>query len=221
MGAKIIAVGVLAGVTVLMATLEGKTAFLVGGALINAGYSIQDGQKAFDFEHLEGITPDEVWTELAEQNRLASSVRSRFPRTDRHPLVAMLVCMDARIDTNELAGDSRRNYYVVRTAGSVMSPEEEDMLELAVVNGVKVLVLTRHTDCAAEKVAADPAQRARFPALAASIDERDARLREFLARPAIAERIASGELIVKQQLIETANDHLIDRRTHSASGAGL
>lgn len=33
----------------------------------------------------------------------------------------------------------------------------EEMLELAVANGVKVVVLATHTDCAAEKVAGDPA----------------------------------------------------------------
>lgn len=40
-----------------------------------------------------------------------------------------------------------------------MAAEEEEMLDLAVANGVKVIVLTRHSDCAAEKVAKDPALR--------------------------------------------------------------
>ena len=62
-------------------------------------------------------------------------MRTRFPRSTNHPVIAMLVCMDARIDTNELAGDTRHFYYIVRTAGSVMAEQEEDMLELAVANG--------------------------------------------------------------------------------------
>lgn len=83
------------------------------------------------------------------------------------------------------------------------------MLELAVLNGVKVLVLTRHTDCAAEKVAADPEMRAQFPRLSVAVDERSARVAEFLKRPLIAERLASGELLVEQLFVDTRSDHLV------------
>jgi carbonic anhydrase len=124
-------------------------------------------------------------------------------------VVALLVCMDARIDTSELAGDSRRYYYVVRTAGSVLGEEEQEMLELAVINGVKVVVLTRHTDCAAEKLAADPVRRAQFPRLAAAVDERAAHVEAFLKRPLIAERVAKGELRVEQLVIDTRDDELL------------
>ena len=72
--------------------------------------------------------------------------------------------MDARIDTNELLGDTRHYYYIIRTAGSVLSPREEEMLELAVENGVKLVVLTTHSDCAAEKAASEPETRKRYPA---------------------------------------------------------
>ena len=92
--------------------------------------------------------------------------------------------MDARIDTNELTGDTRHYYYIVRTAGSVLSEREEEMLELAVENGVELVVLTTHSDCAAEKTAALPEKRKLYPALAKAVDERDQRIREFLARPA-------------------------------------
>lgn len=149
-----------------------------------------------------------MWTEFQRQNALSASVRDRFPRSTEHPVLAMLVCMDARIDTSELAGDTRRYYYVVRTAGSVLGAQEQEMLELAVQNGVKVIVLTRHTDCAAEKAAADPEKRAAYPALTTAVDERDARVAEFLARPVIADRIAQGELLVKSLVIDTRSDRL-------------
>lgn len=158
-----------------------------------------------------------MWTEFKSQTEMAAKVRETFPRTAYHPVVAMLVCMDARIDTNELVGDTRRNYYVVRTAGSAMSAKEEEMLELAVNNGVKLIVLTRHTDCAAEKAAKNPEARAKYPALVAAVDERDQKVAEFLARPAIAERIASGKLIVKQLDIDTANEHLVEHANAPAS----
>lgn len=193
----------------LALAVSAKSQFVVGGALVNAGLRMQDHLQAYDFEHDENITAEQVWQEFREQNELAAKVRESFPRTARHPVVAMLVCMDARIDTSELAGDTRRYYYVVRTAGSVLSTEEQEMLELAVVNGVKLLILTRHTDCAAEKAAADPEKRKAFPTLVQAVDEREQRVAEFLARPVIAEKVAKGELLVKQLIIDTTSDHLV------------
>jgi carbonic anhydrase len=122
----------------------------------------------------------------------------------------MLVCMDARLDVAEMTGDTRHVAYVVRTAGSVIGEAEEEMLELAVLRGVKLLVLTRHTDCAAEAIAADPQQRARFPALAEAIDARDRRVTGFLARPAIASRVAEGTLLVKEVLIDTSTERVTE-----------
>jgi hypothetical protein len=89
----------------------------------------------------------------------------------------------------------------------VLSEREEEMLELAVENGVRLVVWTTHTDCAAEKAASTPAKRERFPALARAVDEREARFAEFLARPAIATRIADGRLGVKRVEIETETEH--------------
>jgi carbonic anhydrase len=120
----------------------------------------------------------------------------------------MVVCMDARLDTNELTGDTRRFYYFIRTAGSVLSEQEQEMLELAVANGVKLIVWTTHTDCAAERAAASEMQRRLYPALARAVDERDARLAEFLVRPAIAARLAKGTLAVKVVNIDTMTERM-------------
>lgn len=181
--------------------------FLLGGALINAGYRLQDHLEAYDFEHTHA-SPQQIWDEFLSQNRLASSVRQRFPRSRRHPLIAMVVCMDGRLDTNEIAGDTREYYYVLRLAGSVLSEKEEEMLELAVSNGTRVVVFTTHTDCAAEKVARDPSKRPLFPNLSKAVDERQQRFTEFLARPMIREKTAKGELLVKWMDLETADEHL-------------
>jgi carbonic anhydrase len=186
-----------------------RAQFIVGGGLVNVGFRMQDHLHAYDFEHGDKITPTEVWTEFQRQNELSASVRNRFPRSTEHPLIALLVCMDARIDTGELAGDTRRYYYVVRTAGSVLDEQEQEMLELAVQSGVKVIILTRHTDCAAETAAADPEKRKAYPALIAAVEERDMRVAQFLARPVIADRISKGELLVKNLVIDTRSDHLI------------
>jgi hypothetical protein len=188
----------------------GRARFLLGGALVSAGVRLQDHIEPYDFVHEDAAeSPEQVWAEFERQNELSSKVLERFPRTAEHPMVALLVCMDSRIDTTELAGDTRGYYYVVRTAGSVLGPEEQEMLELAVANGVKLIVLTRHTDCAAEKAAGVPAMQAQFPSLTRGVLEREQRVAEFLARPLIAERISSGALLVKQVVIETGSEHLL------------
>lgn len=184
-----------------------RAEFILGGAMVNLGYRLQDHIHDFDFEHHE-VTPAQVWAELIDQNRMASSVRARWPRSSHHPLVAMVACMDARLDTNEIAGDTRRYYYVLRLAGSVMSPKDEDMLELAVANGTKVVVFTTHSDCAAEKIAKDPERRGQFPNLTQAIAERKARFDEFMARDNIRRKIESGELMVKWMHLDTATEQL-------------
>jgi carbonic anhydrase len=194
--------------------LSPRFEFMVGGGLVNLGFRLQDRLSKFDFEHDDSITPDQIWTELERQNELAAAVRGVFPRTARHPVVAILACMDARIDTSELVGDTRRYYYVVRTAGSVLSPAEQEMLELAVINGVKIILLTTHTDCAAEGAAADPELREDFPALIALMDERARRVEEFMARPTIRDAIAAGELQVKHARIDTSTDRLVVEEKH-------
>jgi len=202
---------------ILAVLLSPRAEFIVGGGLVNLGFRLQDRLSHFDFEHDESITPDQVWVELERQNELAAGVRNFFPRTVRHPVVAVLACMDARIDISELVGDTRRYYYVVRTAGSVLSPAEQEMLELAVINGVKIIVLTTHTDCAAEAAAADPELREKFPALISLMDERERRVEEFIARPTIRDAIAEGKLQIKQARIDTSTDRLVvDIEHHDA-----
>lgn len=203
----VLAGGLAAAVVVAWVVFDQRLQFILGGAMINAGYGLQDRLERYDFQH-EHATPEEVWQEFLSQNQMASSVRATFPRTDRHPLVAMVACMDARLDTNEIAGDTRRYYYVLRLAGSVLEPTEEEMLELAVANGVEVVVFTTHTDCAAEKAAKDPASRQRYPHLAAAVDEREMRFNEFLARPAIAARLKDGTLLVKWMDLDTKDEHV-------------
>jgi carbonic anhydrase len=204
-----VVVGGGVAVLLLVCALFPKVQFLLGGGLVSAGTRMQDRLTAYDFVHEQDLEPEHIWTELSKQNELASEVRATVERTARHPVVALVACMDGRIDTSELVGDTRGYYYVVRTAGSVLSQAEQEMLELAVENGVKLVLLTSHTDCAAEAAAADPETHAKFPALTSLVDEREERIAEFLERPVIRERIAAGELLVKRARIDTATDRLL------------
>lgn len=206
-------IGAAAGVLVLLGVIalfvSPKLEFMLGGALVNAGFRLQDPLEQFDLEEAHELTPEEIWQEMLERNELTAGVRSRFPRTPYHPLVAMVACMDNRIDAHELVGDTRNYYYIVRTAGSVMPSPEQDMLELAVMNGVKVVLLTSHTKCAAEAAAANPELRAKFSAMTDLVYEREASIKEFLERPLIKEKIAKGELLVKRARIDTDNERLV------------
>lgn len=205
----ILAGGVLVIAVALALMMFPKAEFVLGGAMINVGYRLQDRLAHYDFIHDESISPDEIWEELKRQNDLAADVRELFPRTARHPVVAVVACMDGRIDTNELVGDTRGYYYVVRTAGSVLSPAEQEMLELAVLNGVRLVLITTHTDCAAEAAAADPELEKKFPAMTSLVDVRERSIEEFMARPFIRDSIAAGKLTVKRARIDTANERLM------------
>lgn len=211
--AAVVAAGLLA------IAINGRAEFLAGGALVNIGFRLQDHLEPYDPAGELKHGPEHILQRMLEQNDYASRVREWFPRTSRHPLVAMVVCMDARIDTSELVGDTRKYYYVIRTAGSVLSPIEQDMLQLAVENGVKLILLTTHSECAAEKAAADPALRAKYPYLVEAVDDRSRHDFQFLQRPAIARRIARGELVVQQVHIDTktAKMHRVQEATAKLS----
>jgi carbonic anhydrase len=185
-----------------------KVSFYLGGAFIDLGTFLQDKAEDFDLEKHQSLTPDDVWKSFLEHNKLSSKVRKNMPLHSFHPLVAMLVCMDARLDPHDISGDSRHFYYVVRTAGSVMNLKEEEMLELAVLNGVKLVIISTHTDCAAEKVAKDPVKSLEFPQITKAIHEREYRIYEFMERPLIKERIKNGSLLVKKIRIRTDSEEL-------------
>ena len=122
--------------------------------------------------------------------------------------------MDARIDTNELVSNiTTLLLHKFAPQRSVLSKhkEEEEMLELAVQSGMEVVVLTTHSDCAAEKAAASAEKRKQFPSLVQAVDEREMRTRELLRAPLIASRIAEGKLAVKQINIDTLTEQILPR----------
>ena len=205
-----IGLGILAVAVAAVFAFSPRAQFVIGGAMVNMGFRMQDHLHAFDLEHDEHLKPEEVYHRVQQQNADAAAVRAQFPRSPHHPLVAMVVCMDARIDTEELVGDTRKYYYVIRTAGSVLDNKELEMLELAVSNGVETILLTTHSDCAAEKAAKDPAMRGQFPHLVEAIDHRAEIDKALLARPLIAKKIAEGKLLVKFMHIDTETERLAE-----------
>jgi hypothetical protein len=182
---------VVLGAVTAVATSD-ELDFAIGGALIDLGYFASRIRIAS-----APASPDALWTALLAHNHAAADVRAAFPRTVHHPEVALVVCMDARIDTNELVGDTRRYFYVLRLAGSVMSEREEEMLELAVDNGVRARRAHDPHRVRGRPRRADPRCAPATRAWPSGVDEREARRAEFVARPDIAARLRDGTLRVE------------------------
>jgi carbonic anhydrase len=196
-----LATGALAGWASALVLVVPTLQFLLGGALVNLGFRMQDHLRDNDG------SPTELLHQVLWQNRLAAKVRGLFPRSAPKPSVALVVCMDARIDTSELVGDTRKRYYVVRTAGSVLGDKEQDMLELAVLNGVRLILLTRHSDCAAEHLA-HQTDSEHLRHLSRAVHQRPLRVGDFLSRPAIVQRLKDGRLEVVEAQIDTQTAEL-------------
>ncbi|MCC6275534.1 MAG: hypothetical protein IT569_06735 [Leptospiraceae bacterium] len=77
------------------------------------------------------------------------------------------------------------------------------MIEMAVKKGVKVVIFTTHSDCAAEKVAASPTDRKIFPSLAKAMDDRKIHIASLQERPLIAERLAKKTLKIEFLKVDT------------------
>lgn len=191
-------------VVVFMILVSPEAQFILGGFLVNAGYRFQDHVPLTSNEKIEGI---ELLNGIIERNRLASGMRSIFPRSVHSPKIAIQVCMDSRLDTLELVADTRLHYYVVRTAGSSLDSLQQEMFEMSVRKGVHLIILTRHTDCSAEKIAKGEGAKD-FPILTKEVLRRNLRLNEFLNRDLIKKKIIEGKLKVVSVLVHTKNGEL-------------
>ena len=52
--------------------------FVLGGAMVNIGYRLQDPIEDYDFEHHD-LSAEEIWQEFLRQNDMAASVRDIWP----------------------------------------------------------------------------------------------------------------------------------------------
>lgn len=206
---KIKKIGLVVCVSLLIGLLlSHRVQFVLGGAMINLGYRFQDHVK-HGVAHPENQTPNKMWEEIKGQNKLSSSIRAMFPRTTHRPKVAILLCMDSRLHDNELTGDTRQLYYIIRTAGSVLPKVEQDMLELSIEKGVEVVVLTTHGDCAAVKASKDEIMSKKLPYLCDAVKSRKKDIQDFLERPSIKKKIETGKLIIVNAHVDTTTGMLV------------
>ena len=130
----------------------------------------------------EELLPDPEQMDCEEQlafvlanNAETADFRSLFPRKFHHGQVLLLLCMDCRLSPEEILGDARPYYYTPRVAGGYISPKVREMIRLAIKAGVRLVVLTKHDDCAAERVAASE-EAAEFENLGAALADREAQI---------------------------------------------
>jgi carbonic anhydrase len=92
---------------------------------------------------------------MSETDRMLSAAREHSRRFDKGGLppvpakkVAVLTCMDARIDPSALLGLSAGDAHVIRNAGGVVSDDAIRSLAVSqVLLGTEEVVLIQHTGC--------------------------------------------------------------------------
>jgi carbonic anhydrase len=92
---------------------------------------------------------------MSETDRMLSAAREHFRGFDKGDLppaptkkVAVLTCMDARIDPAALLGLSEGDAHVIRNAGGVVSDDAIRSLAVSqVLLGTREVILIQHTGC--------------------------------------------------------------------------
>lgn len=181
--------------------------FVGGGGLVSVGHRVQGFVHGFDYRGTVG-TPQEILDTVILDNQQASKVEGVVGGPSHKPEVMAVMCMDPRINSEVVLGDSRHYYDVVRLPGSVLSDEVIEAIELGVKeHRLKVVLFTTHTDCAMEKVAHSEAAP-EFPSLSQAVHKREEMYQHLLKRPLIAERMKSGGLLIKRYQIDTLTGKL-------------
>lgn len=189
---------------------------LLSGGLANLAMVVEGLGAAVAGRARSGRSPHELLGEVERWNRLESrAARLRRPWM-RHPVapdVALVRCMDARFSGRETMGGLLGWCFDLGTPAGISPPLVLAGLEVAVlVRGVRLVIFSEHSDCAAKRTAADPAWGERAAALADEIARMGKRRQEFVERPAIATRIRAGELVVVAGWHDEETQRLVDLR---------
>ncbi|MBL8229506.1 MAG: hypothetical protein JNL98_13540 [Bryobacterales bacterium] len=181
--------------------------FVGGGGLVSVGHMVQGFVHGFDYRGTVG-TPQEILDTVILDNQQSSKVEGVVGGPSHKPEVMAVMCMDPRINSEVVLGDSRHYYDVVRLPGSVLSEEVIEAIELGVKeHRLKVVLFTTHTDCAMEKVAHSE-EAHEYPALSKAVDKREEMYQLMLKRPMIADRLKAGTLLIKRYQIDTPTGKL-------------
>lgn len=203
--------------------LLGKGKAAVADALGDFFYLLAFTIKSHGARERKELTPDEVMNEFLSDNRVVSSVRRwlikwgimRDPQGVPHPDRLVVACMDGRIQMHAVVGSLKLNMDCLRLPGSVTT--ELAMVESIAVSinehKVKFVAILRHTDCAMEKIKADPnspGQR-RYGCLVNALSKGD-RFLELLKEhnQEAYERFAQGKVKIGQGILDTRDNLVMD-----------
>lgn len=198
----------LAGIALFLLFFWRGVLFVGGGGLVTVGHMVQGFVTGFDYKGTVG-SPQQILDTVILDNQQASKVEGVVGGPTHKPEVMAVMCMDPRINSEVVLGDSRHYYDVVRLPGSVLSNEVIEAIELGVKeHRLKVVLFTTHTDCAMEKVAHSEAAH-EFPSLSNAVHKREEMYDHLLKRPLIAEKVRDGSLLIKRYQIDTPTGKLI------------
>lgn len=191
--------------------------FYVGAALIEVGYLFQHISYGAPLSAQEGAhTPDEVMTSLDERNSWSAGFRKlwrvmdEIGHRDAPPLAGVIVaCMDYRLDTDQILGNSRGEFYVIRKPGAALTNETIEEIFVALHRNPSIILVTTHSDCAMEKLAHTQEGPEKFPNLTAGVLNFKQRLAELQAMPEIQKRVAAGSLKIIMRHIDTQTERLV------------
>ena len=154
-------------------------------------------------DQLKGIkepTPHQVLLEMMRRNQLFSQSHQR--RTP--PLLYVNECMDSRLNPIKSFGAKGGQIDVTRNPGATLGAETGAAYWVAIEkHNVRVAGQIVHDDCGAVQ-AVESGEAGRFvPNLEENVRNRSQRLAKICELPYVAERIASGKLIVFEGRMST------------------
>lgn len=188
-----------------------SAAWWLSDLLVELASLIRQGSESMTLYRLEAPSPEQVLGNVLRYNARASRVRK--PAFDGRTWVAVVRCMDRKLDMGRVFGDMKFVDDIANPYGAV-TPREIEALQLAVSkHGVRLVCLLTHTDCAALAVASGPDGSA-WPLISAAVDATPRHVEALLQAPVIAPALKAGTLAVIRATVITGTDRLTDVRRY-------
>lgn len=184
-----------------------RAAWWLSDRLVELASLIRQGSESMTLYRLATPSPEQVLGNVLRYNARASRVRK--PAFDGRTWVAVVRCMDRKLDMGRIFGDMKFVDDIANPYGAV-TPREIEALQLAVSkHGVRLVCLLTHTECAALAVASGPEGDA-WPLITAAVEATPRHVQALLAAPIIAPALRAGRLAVIRATVLTGTDRLTD-----------
>lgn len=206
---------------VVQLLVKGKEA--VADALGDFFYLVAFTIKSHGARDSKDLTPEEVMNQFLSDNLVVSNIRRwlikwrimRDPQGVPHANKLAIACGDSRIVLHAIVGSLKLNIDCLRVPGSAIAvPELIQSIGLFLIeHRVKFAVILRHTDCALEKIQADPSHSGHehYNCLITALVE-NGRFVELLKEhaPAAYRRFARGEVKIGHGILDTSDNRILE-----------